>query len=566
MFVPLHLPMITQRYPFLALCLALVLASVVACSNNGEEMRRQLNELQARNQADSVLNDTATAIALATYFDDNGMQNERLEAHYLLARTWTDLGQAPRALEEYQNAAALADTTNLDSLGNHWLSRIYGHMGELLFLHELPYNALHAYQNAYRYSEMAGEVHDAPCFYAAQSECYFDFSMPDSAAYIIESAINMFLLCGDTLSANTYMGPLSYLLVQNKEYSRAKECLEKYEFHSYLNAQTLLQSDDWKLLYVYKGFYYKGINQCDSALFYYNKSLYASENINNKVLTYRGLYQTYAMINQRDSVSKYAVLYGEACNESNKQSLSSALLSMHHLYDYNHYKTTAQQKTIEASNANLRLSVIILISTVLLAVLIVVLIYFWNHHKMFRLRLYNKYSTDILGYIATKEKLHRLENQYAVNEHLVMQAKEDLKLFRDSITQTQLQYGDINGWGMADYVQKSMIVTTLRTKSRKGQAATEQELQELRRTAGLYLPRFLEILQSLDYPLQKRDLSICILIKIKFSPSEICTLIQISSQALSNLRKRLLKRLFNVDGSSILFDEMIQELSDEDSL
>ena len=41
MFVPLHLPMITQRYPFLALCLALVLASVVACSNSGEEMRRQ---------------------------------------------------------------------------------------------------------------------------------------------------------------------------------------------------------------------------------------------------------------------------------------------------------------------------------------------------------------------------------------------------------------------------------------------------------------------------------------------------------------------------------------------
>ena len=64
MFVPLHLSMITQRHPFLALCLALVLASVVACSNSGEEMRRQLNELQARNQADSVLNDTATAIAL----------------------------------------------------------------------------------------------------------------------------------------------------------------------------------------------------------------------------------------------------------------------------------------------------------------------------------------------------------------------------------------------------------------------------------------------------------------------------------------------------------------------
>ena len=56
------------RHLHVAICLALVLASVVACSNSGEEMRRQLNELQARNQADSVLNDMVTAIALAAYF------------------------------------------------------------------------------------------------------------------------------------------------------------------------------------------------------------------------------------------------------------------------------------------------------------------------------------------------------------------------------------------------------------------------------------------------------------------------------------------------------------------
>ena len=70
----------------------LLLAVVVACGSDGTYMRQQLAELQDKNLADSVLNDTTLAETLATYFDDHGTQNERLEAHYLLARTWTDVG------------------------------------------------------------------------------------------------------------------------------------------------------------------------------------------------------------------------------------------------------------------------------------------------------------------------------------------------------------------------------------------------------------------------------------------------------------------------------------------
>ena len=554
------------RHLHVVLCLVLVLAFVVACSNSGEEMRRQLNELQARNQADSILNDTATAIALAAYFDDNGTQNEQLEAHYLLARTWTDLGQAPRALEEYQNAAALADTTCLDSLSNHWLSRIYGHMGELLYRDYLPKNALLAYQRAYSFSKRANEERSASLFYAQKSRCYYDLSLPDSSAYIMENAIKMLLECGDTIYANSFKGPLSYLFVQRGDFAKAKEYLDCYEYHSLINEQTLNLYDNYKLLFVYKGFLYQGLEQYDSALYYYNKSLLASNNINNRILTYRGLSQTYAKINQPDSASKYGLLYGDASNESNKQDISMSLLSMQHLYDYNRFKATAQQKTIEASHANLRLLVIILISTVLLSILIIVLINLWNRHKLFRLKLYNKYTTDILGYIATKEKLYHLEKQKVINEHLVRQAKEDLASFRNSIVETRKQYGDNNELGIGDYLLKNQTIVNLKAKGRKGQVATERELHELRRAVNIYLPEFSESLQSIDYHLQPRDICICMLLKLKFAPSEISSLLHISSQALSNNRKRLLKRMFGIDGSSSLFDEKIQEISSGDVL
>ena len=109
------------------------LLAFVGCTD-GDRMRRDLSLLQERNQGDSLLTDSVLAQRLADYFDRHGSQNERLEAHYLLARTWADLGQAPRALDAFHTAAEQADTTRLDSLGCHWLSRIYGQMAKLLAL------------------------------------------------------------------------------------------------------------------------------------------------------------------------------------------------------------------------------------------------------------------------------------------------------------------------------------------------------------------------------------------------------------------------------------------------
>ena len=544
----------------------LLLAVVVACGSDGTYMRQQLAELQDKNLADSVLTDTTLAETLATYFDDHGTQNERLEAHYLLARTWTDVGDAPRALDEFQKAAALADTTSLDSLGGHWLSRIYGQMGELLYQHQLPRNALTAYQKAYQYAKQSKETLVSVIFYEQQGKCYYDLNLEDSVSLIVQKVIDMYLACGDTLRANTIKGPMSYMLVQKGELAKAKDYLNSYEYHSSINEQALQRSDDLKLFYIYKAFLYQGLAQCDSALHYYYKSLSSTEKLNNRILTYRGLYQTYSLLDERDSVSKYSILYGDACNESNKQDISISLLSMQHLYDYNHFKSIAQQKTIEVSRSNMHLVILFFISFAIFTVLIIVLIFLWNRHREFRLRIHAKYTSEILGYIATKEKLQRLESQYAVNEHLVKLAKEDLDLFRESISQTRRQFSDMEGWGMTDYFQKSQIVTTLKSKGRKGLSATDKELHELRRMTSLYLPEFFGTLQSFGYHLQKRDLYICILVKLDFCPSEICTLMQISSQALSNLRKRLLKRLFNIEGSSLLFDEKIQSLSSGESL
>ena len=86
----------------------LSLLLLTACGGRYEGMRLQLDSLQALNQADSLLTDDSLALALAHYFDRHGTANDRMEAHYLLGRTYADRGEAPRAIDEYHAAADCA--------------------------------------------------------------------------------------------------------------------------------------------------------------------------------------------------------------------------------------------------------------------------------------------------------------------------------------------------------------------------------------------------------------------------------------------------------------------------
>ncbi|MBQ8463313.1 MAG: hypothetical protein IJ544_04265, partial [Prevotella sp.] len=92
------------------LALYVTLLLLLAACTDGQQMRRQLAELQARNQADSLLTDDSLALALTDYFDRHGTANEQMLAHYLLGRTYDDMGEAPAALSAFQDAADRADT------------------------------------------------------------------------------------------------------------------------------------------------------------------------------------------------------------------------------------------------------------------------------------------------------------------------------------------------------------------------------------------------------------------------------------------------------------------------
>ena len=534
------------------LCLLLLLS----CSDGGRS-RHALDALEARNQSDSLLTDSALALRLADYFDRHGTANERLHAHYLLARTWADLGQSPRALDEFHKAAEQADTANLDSVGYHYLSRVYGQMGGLLMVHQLPYNALEAFDKAYRYSLLCGEKIAAIQFYAQKGRCYYALNMEDSTASVIELATKMAYEVGDTLMGNTSMGPLAYIYMQRQQFDRAKDCLDKYEHHSYLNPHTINLSEDWKLLYFYKGLYYMHTERYDSSLFYYRKALSVSNSLNNIGLTYQGMYQLFHRLHMPDSTSKYTVLYAESVDSFNRQSTCSALLSMHYLYDYNRIESKAQRMEAESIRAKLLSGLLGMAILLIVITSLIFILRLRSRHATIVQRINAKYVTDMMQYNYIVSELQRKK---IMNTEQSRQLELRLEELRQSIADMQEDNNPPEQWDLSTQLLNSSIVIQFHQSAVQGKTMPDAAWVALRQECNNKMPEFMQALENMAYQPDILETQICILTKLRFILSEINTLLNISSSTLSHRRMRLYNKMTGKTGKTSDFESYIRNM------
>jgi hypothetical protein len=106
----------------------------------------------------------------------------------------------------------------------------------------------------------------------------------------------------------------------------------------------------------------------------------------------------------------------------------------------------------------------------------------------------------------------------------------------------------------------SSIVARFHAKAVSGLQANDEDWHELRRTFNTYLPDFLDHINNFSTQLELIDTEICILLKLRFCPGEISSLLKLKPSALGNRRKRLLQKVFKTDGSASDFDAMIRQI------
>lgn len=182
-----------------------------------------------------------------------------------------------------------------------------------------------------------------------------------------------------------------------------------------------------------------------------------------------------------------------------------------------------QYERTQAERRQYRLVICLLGIAMLLLLLLLSLSYY--HH--WRMRRYNRLVSTISTQLADMEQLRqKLDHQQHTDQQQQMLAAD--------------------------------ITAHLRTLAQRGQPASESDWTALVEAYRQYSPHFLSMLSEVS-TLQPRELNVCLLIRLRFQPSEVAVLTAASPQSVTNLRVRLLQKVFHQKGGARDFDEQLRD-------
>ena len=454
------------------------------------------------------------------YYDRHGSANERMRAHYLLGCTYRDMGEAPMALQCYQDAVECADTTS-KNCNYELLCRIHSQMSGLFHRQYLPRNEISEIWKAYHYALMDAETITALRCYEHLSNAYFQLHIPDSTLYYSLRSANLYKAIGDTAAANSALAPAIYIYLQRGEYNKAEQMLSEVSKQS--NMFNSLNSKA-STYYNYMGLLSLGKKDLLKAKLFLYEALYHSRNDEDLEFSCQSLCRLYRAIGNPDSIAKYTKRYCELNDSSVARMSTASVAQMQSLYNYSRSQQIAEKTKREKQKLNLQ--------NLLLIVTLLALISFG---------------------IAIVSSIQNRKNRI-IRENI--QEIEQLKVTIDNMINDSYpnENDDLKGFEGSD-VYKSLRQDAIDMKN-----AGFSQLNELRKTANRLIPHFMYKLLHNEYELSSNELNLCILIKAGFRPSEIAVLLNMTSQSISNLRNRLNKKLFNTDKGAKNFDEKITTL------
>ena len=222
----------------------LSLTMLVSCIDK-RAMCKRLDYVSQCNRADTVFTEAwlPTVDSLVRFFDRHGNGNERMMAHYLKGRVHHDMGEAPIALECYQKATEMADTTQKDC-DLYTLYAIYGQMACLFHKQYLPDDEMKSLITAEKIARKDKDTLEAIKAYSLRTRPYFLNGDTGSMLVVLKKAREMYLRQNENLQASQMLFPVISIYLDKKDYLKAGQLLHQYEYEQkiYNDSESLDES------------------------------------------------------------------------------------------------------------------------------------------------------------------------------------------------------------------------------------------------------------------------------------------------------------------------------------
>ena len=518
--------------------------------NKSRHMKLLLLKAKVRNKLAMPMS-TDSLKDIADYFDKHGDSNERMFAYYIIGCIYQRSQDAPMALQYFHEAAAKADTTD-SSCDFKNLSRIYTFLGEILYKHLSPENALIAQKQAIKYAKLAKDTLNAICGYQRLTETYYYLGKYDSVISISDKSSKLFRKYGYINYAASSYGIPIFIMVENGETNKVKPYLRIYEKESGLyDTKVNKVKKGHEIHYYIKGMCYLNEDKLDSAEYFFRKELNETSDYNNHQAAAKGLYMLYKKRCNNDSVTKYAEMWNAATDSAYARMSTEHLQQMQAMYNYNRYRQTAEEAEKDALRTKY-ISIIIIMAIMAAAIggALAVRTYIMRKRRA-RVDEIKEYKRKINELEMSRAELESINS--GLNAEVNRMIEEKTKKIDILKTEYEKNFNNVKD---KDLFECEPIVIQIRWKARKTTKPMDKdEISRLKELFKDYRP-----LSNWENTLNNNEYLICLLVRLDFVPAEICILTDLSSSNISNIRKRLLEKMTGREGSPKDFDKYIKSL------
>ena len=544
--------------PDSAIALLDSLSPAINQADKATRMRYDLMLIKSRDKAYIEHRNDSMIAPVVEYFTDHTDPDLTPLALYYAGRVYSDLGDAPRALDYYQQAVnAIGD----DTIKHYGLYKICHSQIAELFMHQHLFN--YALNSAIKAVDLS-----------SPETLHWDYEMIACIYYeigTIDSSLTYYKRAYDSALKNNPAG-----------ISRVKQQMASFFYHcgEYSKADSILSTlmtnypaDLKNQVYSTKASNTIKIEGYEAA-FPYLKWLADSGNIygqtygNGELANYYSyIAEKYDAAEKYDSAAMHLRSYIKLQDSINKITQIEAVEKVKGMYDYS---IREKDNKILRTENRLRRELNVALAFILAAVVFIGWILFRDsNRKRMMLRYKNIALKPILDDTRKSTKEYQQEMQAKVDS--LTKQLDVIDSVKATATELTIKKSEIllsdSILTVEERAQQHIrllekpVISYLKNGLTKGESLnTTKALAELEKCVNDIYPEFKHKLISIC-GVNITEYNVSLLLKSGFSPSEISKLLSKSNETISSIRRRLMKKVFNQKNASPkLWDEFISSL------
>ena len=527
--------------PDSAIALLDSLSPAIEQADKATRMRYDLMLIKSRDKAYIEHRNDSMIAPVVEYFTDHTDPNLTPLALYYAGRVYSDLGDAPRALDYYYNAL---NSLNDNPESNMMRYLISGQIGTIFQQQDIYVNAKYYFDIAHK---CAKEMHDTTRIVRILLQsaiCFRQLGKPDSALICYNKALENQLRLNDLKGLNRVRSQIASYYIQLDMFEKAdsifKPVLECYP------------SDIEQQVHSIASNIYIELNDTAKALPHIHWMLDSGSLLNKKSAS--GLLANIAMAKEDVSQTvKYInmyILYNDSLNKSyNNEELAKINAK------YNFAIRERENEKLSAQNARNQFYILTLLLILIIVAVSATACIIYLKNK--RLQAINEY-----------QKIQRIidNSDIGVKKHL-SKKREEMDLMQKHTTDKNHDTSadsfipDKNKPEIDSESKVAIYQSPILLKFQShGFVPENRDWAELKLEIESAYPSFFEKLNYIGV-YKPNDIMVSMLIKVGFTPGEIASVMSKSFSTISSIRSRLYKRYFSEGDSAFKnWDEFINSL------